>query len=127
MAFSYTPYDMIVTFPRCVRFARSYHTNYTRLFFNTDRQKDLNSSTKLKPKTQGKNSTSGRHVPPFEKNSRKKPDFTNFSLKTEIFLWGATIYAIFMNKYFQILPTLTVFTESIEIFRIFFGKIEFFS
>ena len=31
---------------------------------------------KLKPKTQGKNSTSGRHFPSFNGNSRKKTHFS---------------------------------------------------
>ena len=66
------------------------------LFFNTGHRKNSNSSTKLKPKTQGKNSTTGRHFPPSEKNSRKKPHFLPiYLLKLKVSL-GLPLFLTFI-------------------------------
>ena len=62
-----------------------------------------NSSQKLKEKTQFQGGTFLL--------SRKKIDLTNFSPETEIFLLVATFNAIFMSKYFKILPISTIFYQ----------------
>ena len=63
---------------RCLR------TSKTGSFFNTGRRKNKNSSRKLKPKTQGKNSTSGKIFPPFKKVQEK----TKFSYQNSKYLRG---------------------------------------
>ena len=63
-----------------------------------------------KTKTQGKNSTSGGHFPPFKRNSRKNLNFTYITL--EKISWCTTFYAIF-NKYFQNSTNLRNFLQKI--------------
>ena len=73
-------------------------------FLTPAAEKTKTQAQNSREKTQGKNSTSGGHLPPFKRNSRKKLNFTYVSLGTEKISWCTTFYAIFVNKYFQILP-----------------------
>ena len=84
------------------------HTSYvTCLVYSSSdeqykhvRQAFLLTPAAEKGKTQNINSTSEVHFLHNEKNSRKKT-ISNFSLETEIFLWGVSFYANFMiDKYF---------------------------
>ena len=72
--------------------------------------------TKLKPKTQGKNSTSGRHFPPYKRNSGKKLNNSQKLLKTEK-NHGVPLFMPFLlaniSKFYQFH---IIFAKSIESF-----------
>ena len=100
------------------------HTSYvTCLVYSSSdeqykhvRQAFLLTPAAEKSKTQNINSTSEVHFLHNEKNSRKKT-ISNFSLETEIFLWGVTCYAIFMNKKFKFFQFPRFSNTNTNIFR----------
>ena len=84
---------------------------------------------KLKLKTQGKKlkektQPQGGHLPPFKRNSRKKLNFTYVSLDTEKISWCTTFYAIFVYKYFQILPIWDISYKKILLLLKFWQQIK---